>query len=343
MASPLDIEIFLKTAAEIPVVDVRSEGEFQRGHIPGAFNIPLFNNAERALVGTTYKKTGKEEAVEEGLEIVGPKLIAFVKEAKLLAKDKQVLVHCWRGGMRSESFAWLLRTSGLQATCLKRGYKAYRNHVLSFFSTPFKLMLLGGKTGSGKTRILRQLQDKGQQVVDLEALCNHKGSTFGAIGQEAQPTTEQFENNLYEVLKHFDPQKPIWLESESKCIGRIYIPDPFWDQMKTAPLTFVEIDKNIRIKNLVKEYASFPKELLAQAIERIQTKLGGLNFKLAMLALENNDFEQVADLCLLYYDKAYLLGLNARDKNKIISIDAKNIEETNLADLILTHANTFYS
>ncbi|MCX6181805.1 MAG: tRNA 2-selenouridine(34) synthase MnmH [Bacteroidetes bacterium] len=228
MAKAYQIKDFLVHAETLPVIDVRSEGEFLQGHIPGAISVPLFTNAERAAVGTIYKQESKELAVQKGLEIVGPKLTSFVQQVKSHISGKEVLVHCWRGGMRSGSFAWLLETSGLTAGTLIKGYKAYRNYVLSSFTNPLKLILLGGKTGSGKTKILHYLKEQGEQVIDLEELCSHKGSAFGAIGQKPQCSSEQFENNLSEILLRLDSNKRIWIEDESRNLGNIYIPESFW-------------------------------------------------------------------------------------------------------------------
>jgi tRNA 2-selenouridine synthase len=339
MADSLDIEEFLRKAEKIPIIDVRSEGEFQHAHIPGAINVPLFNNQERAKVGTTYKQVGKEEAIELGLEIVGPKLAGFVKEVKSKIQRKEVLVHCWRGGMRSGSFAWLLETAGLKPHTLTNGYKAYRSYVRSSLAKPLNIVLLGGKTGSGKTRILEHLKELGEQVIDLEDLCKHRGSSFGAIVQQQQPSTEQFENNLYEIVKKIDPEKRVWVEDESKNLGTVFLPDHIWQQMKVAPVIFVDVDKKIRIESLVKEYSTLPKEFLEQAIQRIKKKLGGLNLKLALEALSKNDFPTVAALCLLYYDKAYLMGLNERDKNKIKVIEVNTLEERKLSQIIIDEAN----
>ncbi len=339
MAKSYEIKEFLFKSETASIIDVRSEGEFVQGHIPGAINVPLFTNSERAIVGTIYKQQGKEPAVQKGLDIVGPKLSTFVHDVKSKIQGKEVLVHCWRGGMRSGSFAWLLETSGLVPSTLVKGYKAYRNFVLSTFSTPFNLMLLGGKTGSGKTKLLHNLKEQGEQVIDLEELCSHKGSAFGAIGQKAQSSTEQFENNLCEILLKMDPNKRIWLEDESRNLGGIYIPDNFWLQMKQAPLIFLEVDKKIRIANLVQDYASYPKELLEEAIQRIQKRLGGLHLKLATEALHNNDFAQVAEICLMYYDKAYLSGLDKREKNTVHRIEVDSFEVEKLSRTIIEKEN----
>ncbi|HXC05473.1 MAG TPA: tRNA 2-selenouridine(34) synthase MnmH [Bacteroidia bacterium] len=305
MSLSLPITDFLLASVQIPVIDVRSPGEFDRGHIPGAHNIPLFTNEERARVGTVYKKQGKDDAVLLGLELVGPKMVSFVREARALAVNNKVLVHCWRGGMRSGSFAWLLQTAGLETTTLKQGYKAYRRHVLNSFSFPFQLIVLGGETGSGKTEILSRLKEQGEQVVDLEALANHKGSAFGALGQQPQPAVEQFENLLYTELNLLDKHKRIWVEDESKSIGRVFIPPHFWVRMKEAPLLKVEIPKAIRVQRLLHEYGNFTIAELEAAVLRIQKRLGGLATKQCMEALQVGDLQTVTEITLAYYDKAY--------------------------------------
>ena len=239
MQKELDILQFLTLAETIPVIDVRSPAEFEKGHIPGAFNIPLFNNEERAIVGTLYKQKGKNEAVLAGLDIVGPKMSSLVSEARKISVNNEVLVHCWRGGMRSGSFCWLLNTVGIKASTLKKGYKAYRNHVLQSFEKPFQIIILGGETGSGKTEILKYIREEGEQVIDLEGIAHHKGSSFGAIGQEPQPRPEQFENDLALQWNKLDPSKRIWLEDESKNIGRVFITDSLWNTTN-----FIQISRN---------------------------------------------------------------------------------------------------
>jgi tRNA 2-selenouridine synthase len=335
MAKAFPIVEFLDKAAVIPVIDVRSEGEFSQGHIPGAINVPLFSNSERAVVGTIYKQQSKELAVQKGLEIVGPKLASFVQEVKSKIEGKEVLVHCWRGGMRSGSFAWLLETSGLSSSTLTKGYKAYRAHVQSVFDQPLQLVLLGGKTGSGKTKILQHLQKYGEQVIDLEALCSHKGSAFGAIGQERQCSTEQFENNLCALLQTLDTSKRIWIEDESRNLGAIFLPEKFWQQMKAAPLIFLEVEIDLRIKNLVQDYASFPKDLLEESILRIHKRLGGLQLNQAIEALANNDFERVAEICLFYYDKAYLNSLSKRNVESTTTIAINKFDLDTITKLIV--------
>ncbi|MEZ4776881.1 MAG: tRNA 2-selenouridine(34) synthase MnmH [Bacteroidia bacterium] len=301
----------------IPIVDVRSPGEFFAGHIPGAVNIPIFDNEERKTVGILYKQRGREEAILKGLEIVGPKMAGFVHNALALTTQKKLNVHCWRGGMRSESMALLWKTVGFEVNVLPGGYKAYRQKVLSDFEQPLQLIVLGGKTGSGKTEILQELKKAGEQIIDLESLACHKGSSFGAIGQLPQPSVEQFENNLHQAFLQLDSRRRIWVEDESHAIGRVYIPHPFWTQMVAAPVMVVEVPLQERVKRLINEYAGAPKEEISDALLRIQKRLGGQQLKQAMKSLNENDFATGAEIALQYYDKTYSHGLSQRSPSQI--------------------------
>ncbi|GAB4007548.1 tRNA 2-selenouridine(34) synthase MnmH [Spirosoma migulaei] len=345
MIHKLSVDAFLDKAQDLPVIDVRSPGEYDHAHIPGAISIPLFDNEERALVGTKYKNAGKDAAVLLGLSLVGPKLADFVKQSKKLnPSTKEVLVHCWRGGMRSGSFAWLLDTAGLTASTLIGGYKAYRNTVLAAFSEPRNLIILGGKTGSGKTDILKELARQGELVIDLEGLAHHKGSTYGAIGQLPQPATEQFENQLFTKWRQLDQlpessSRRVWLEDESRSIGSCFIPMPLWQQMRVAPVAFIDLPKEIRIQRLVAEYAGIDPAALVAATERIRKRLGGKVTKDALDALARQDYATVADLTLDYYDKAYLHGLSLRDADRIHSIDIKEDNPPETARQLIEWAN----
>ncbi|WP_040664859.1 tRNA 2-selenouridine(34) synthase MnmH [Nafulsella turpanensis] len=309
----IDITDFLELRkAGNPVIDVRSPAEFEAGHIPGACNIPLFSNKERAEIGTLYKQQGQEAAILRGLEIVGPKMADFVRQAKALPFKNQLLVHCWRGGMRSGSFGWLLNTAGLPAATLTGGYKSYRNHLLDFFGTAFSLLILTGGTGNGKTELLHHLQQKGEQVIDLEGLAHHKGSVFGGMGQQEQPSSEQFQNELFLQMKEMDISRPIWLEDESISLGNVFIPHPLWNQLRRAPLVRVELALPLRIERLVREYGNFPPQMLAEAIEKLGKRLGGQHAKAALEALQQNNLTEVAAILLVYYDKAYQQGIDKR-------------------------------
>lgn len=341
MVHQLPVEEFLEKSRTLPVIDVRSPGEFAHAYIPGAVNIPLFDNDERAQVGTRYKQAGKDHAVLMGLEFVGPKLADFVKQAKKLnPQNREVLVHCWRGGMRSGSFAWLLDAAGLTASTLVGGYKAYRNLVLDSFAEPRNLIILGGKTGSGKTDILKELARQGEQIIDLEGLAHHKGSSYGAIGQLPQPATEQFENVLFNEFKSLDSSRRIWLEDESRSIGSCFIPMSLWQQMRLAPVAFVDVPKDKRVARLVAEYTGIDHTLLVEATERIKKRLGGKVTKDALDALLRHDYATVADLTLDYYDKAYLHGLSQREPTSVypINVTEDNLEKT--AEQLIQWADT---
>ena len=317
MTKPLSVQQFLEKAKTQPIIDVRSPAEFERGHIVGAVNIPLFENHERAEVGTRYKKVGKESAFLLGLDIVGSKLSGFVKKANKIAPNREVLVHCWRGGMRSGSFATLLDSSGMKVSTMIGGYKAYRNFILDEFCKPLTIIVLGGKTGSGKTEVLCELEKQGEQILDLEGLANHKGSSFGMLGQAPQPMTEYFENMLYEKLSKLDTSHRIWIEDESKNVGCCNIPEGLWQQMRVANVVYIDVSKEIRISRLMNEYAQFSFEELKSSTDRIAKRLGGQQHKEALDALVKGDFSVGTDIALTYYDKAYLHGLSHREPSKI--------------------------
>ncbi len=300
--SPQD---FLTHAQKLPMIDVRSPKEYAQGHIVGAYNMPLFSDEERAIVGTLYKQQGKEMALLKGLDFVGIKLSRFVKIAAKIAPDKKLLVHCWRGGMRSESVAMLLQYAGFEVNLLKGGYKAYRQYVLESFAQPYTLQVLGGKTGVGKTEILHELAKIGEQIIDLEGIACHKGSAFGHLAQAPQPTVEQFENDLLHELQTLDWQKKIWVESESRSIGRVFIPEGFWKKMEVAPFFLVEMPENVRIERLVKEYAAASPDEIVLCLDKISRKLGGVAYQQALAAFQESDFQTATQIVLQYYDKSY--------------------------------------
>jgi len=319
---------------------VRSEGEYNYGHIPHAVSLPLFTNEERKVVGTAYKQQSKEAAMLLGLDIVGKKMSGFVNAIKPQAKENKVFVHCWRGGMRSGSMAWLFDLFGYEVYTLKGGYKAYRHAVLDVLSGERKYIVLGGKTGSGKTAVLHRLTEMGEQVLDLEALANHKGSAFGMLGQPAQPSTEHFENLLHLKLTEFDLNRRIWLEDESKKIGTVVLNNELWQGMNAAPLFYIDVPQQIRIGRLTREYGANHLEGLKQSLTNIRKRLGGLDWKEAMTALEQNNFEQVARLTLNYYDKAYEHHL-AQQKERAVTELVFEVDDTNaIATALINKADT---
>lgn len=301
-----------------PIIDVRSPAEFKKGHIPGAKNIPLFSNEERAHVGTVYKQQSKEKAIELGYTYVNPKLEHFISASRIVSPIGNVVIHCWRGGMRSRSFAQHLSDNGFdEVKVVTGGYKAYRNFVLQQFSHRAKLKVLGGFTGSGKTYILDEIAKMGYQVIDLEALAHHKGSAFGSIGQLPQPTTEQFENNISEKWRKLNFDQPVWIEDESFSVGSVNIPMPLYEQMRNVHLFFIDVPKIERAKHLVKEYTHCDNQLLAIALQKITKKLGGQHVQKAIELLNNEKYFEVAMIALNYYDKFYIKGMNKRNRAKV--------------------------
>jgi tRNA 2-selenouridine synthase len=344
----VDLTVIRQFAAEeflemdLPILDVRSLGEHQRGHIPGSHSFPLFTDEERAMVGTLYKQEGRDAAVLEGLKIVGPRLSTMVEEAQRIAPNGEVRVHCWRGGERSGSVAWLLDKTGFkEVVTLRGGYKFFRRHVLSWLERPFDLRVIGGYTGTGKTEIIRALKERGEQVVDLEAIAHHKGSAFGALGQLPQPSTEHFENLLWRALSQLDASRPIWVEDESLMIGTVRIPTAFFELMRSSALFFMQMPLEIRVERLVNEYGIFSTEELATSIQRIGKRLGPQHVKEAMIALEAGDLLTTAQIALRYYDKAYDRGITGRDQNSVIRMEIdENMTTTvdRLKALALSHA-----
>jgi tRNA 2-selenouridine synthase len=341
----LNIEEFLQASAQYPVLDVRSPGEFSHAHIPGAYNLALFSDEERKVVGTAYKQESKEKAIKIGLEYFGTKMVKMVEEAERIVgsleagvwrrENKTVLVHCWRGGMRSAGVAWLLDLYGFSVCTLVGGYKVYRKWVLEQFEKTYPLNVVGGYTGSGKTEALHALAKKQEYIIDLEKLASHKGSAFGNLGQPTQPSQEMFENLLAKELTidrwQMTVQKDeldanshlssvnshlpsiIWLEDESQRIGEVNIPAAFFRQMRSSQIYFIDIPFEERLNFIVEHYGKFEKEKLVNAIIRIKKRLGGLETKTAINYLIEDNIRGCFSVLLTYYDKFYLKSLQSRD------------------------------
>jgi len=320
MPAVCDISQFLELANTLPVVDVRSPDEYLHGHISGAINIPLFNNEERAIVGTVYTQLSRNEAVLQGLDFVGKKM-RLMCETALALKSEEILLYCWRGGMRSQSMAWLFEMLGLRCVILRDGYKAFRRAVLKELSEQRELRILSGYTGSGKTEVLAELKKSGQQVIDLEGIAQHKGSAFGALGQSPQPTTEQFENLLFANLQKTDRTKPLWLEDESVNIGKIQITPPFFDLMKRAKTVQIIVSQHVRVQRLLNDYGHFDRELLAEAIKKIEKRLGYDCCQKALNLCTSGVLAELAKMLLDYYDKAYSFQISARIPETVTRLD----------------------
>ena len=340
------IEEFLSLAKLHPVLDMRSPGEYAHAHIPTAHNLPLFSDEERKQVGTAYKQQSRKAAIKIGLDYFGVKMRTMVEHAealivgrRLLAVEQDqsnneqpttnnILVHCWRGGMRSAAVAWLLDMYGFKVYLLAGGYKAYRKWVLAQFEKDYNFNIIGGYTGSGKTLLLHELKNQNKTIVDLEGLANHKGSAFGALQGLPQPGQEMFENLLGEALfvarcelfeakdsstKNEQQKTDIFLEDESQRIGNLQIPMPLWRNMRKAPVFFMDIPFEERLIYITEEYGKLKKQTIQDAIIRIQKRLGGLETKNALNFLEEDNFKDCFRILLAYYDKWYHKGLHNRE------------------------------
>ena len=380
----IHIDEFLKLAETHPVFDVRSPGEYNHAHMPGAISLPLFTDEERKQVGTAYKQISREQAIKIGLDYFGPKMRKMVEEVESVSSrqlanssrqsavgsqqqidaesslegsqlethnSKLILVYCWRGGMRSGAVSWLLDMYGFKVYTLIGGYKKFRNHVLDTFKKPYHFNIIGGYTGSGKTELLKTLKEKGEKVIDLENIANHKGSAFGAIGLPPQPTQEMFENLLSCQLSDVGCQEellatgnshlasPIWLEDESQRIGLVNIPGDLWKNMRGSKVWFLDIPFEERLKHITPEYGILEQEKLIAAIERISQKLGHLNAKTAILLLKEGKISESFDILLRYYDKFYFRSLHNREglETLLHTINCKSVSPEN-ADLLIREA-----
>ena len=339
----VDIDLTLRSSI---IIDVRSPAEYEHAHIPGALTLPLFDNEQRAMIGTTYKKQSREAAIKAGLPLFGNKMLPMIETVEAWIKDRQkendltkptIYLHCWRGGMRSAAVAWLLDLYGYKVVQLIGGYKAYRNWVLEQFTIPYSLKVVGGYTGSGKTEILHALKEKNYAVIDLEGLANHKGSAYGAIGQLPQPSQEMFENIVAKKL--FEENKnnnSIWIEDESQRIGTVLIPTPLFHLMRNSTCYFITIPFEQRLNFIMEGYGSFDPKSLIEATMRIQKRLGGLETKTAVDYITAGSLKEAFSILLKYYDKWYEKNANKETLPKIelIPILSEKVDSKLNADLI---------
>lgn len=337
---------FINSEPNYLLLDVRSPAEFEHAHIPGAHSVPLFDNEQRAIVGTTYKKQSREDAIKIALPFFGSKMKEMVEHVEKLSKEYEkmhaikpiIFVHCWRGGMRSAAVAWLLDLYGFKVIQLQGGYKAYRNWAIDQFTQTYQLIVLGGYTGSGKTETLKALAANGKTFIDLEGLAKHKGSSFGALGQEAQPSQEMFENLLAQALYQENKKGlPIWLEDESQRIGTVMIPGIFFKQLRASNCYFLNIPFESRLDFIVKNYGGFDSASLINATKRIEKRLGGLETKNAIQYLQEGNTKQAFEILLKYYDKWYDKNLkpSAEPTLNLINIEADFVNAHVNAELLM--------
>ena len=299
-----------------PLIDVRSPGEYYKGHMPNSINIPLFDNDERAIIGTFYKKNGREKAVIEGLKFLEKKLelllenLFFYIDSHKIIHGKNITyptirIYCSRGGMRSQSISWLLEKYKFNTITLKGGYKTYRKWILDTFTKKWNIVIIGGKTGTGKTKLLLLLEKHKYQIIDLEGFACHRGSTFGGLGMHEQPSNEQFENKIAEKLNSFNFNNNIFVEAESANIGKCKIPHEFFNQMKTSRRIEIFRSESNRLEELIETYSVFKKEELKESVIRIKKRLGPQRTKIALESIENEKWDLVCKSVLDYYDRCY--------------------------------------
>lgn len=323
------------------LIDVRSPGEYGKGHVPGAVNAPLFLDDERAAVGTVYKKVGRGEALVLGMKCAAPRLGDIVRAAEAACASTRaiddgegcddVYVMCFRGGMRSSCVGWLLkeRLPGKRIRVIEGGYKGFRKWALErcgpFGGVPApRVCVIGGRTGVGKTRALLALQKRGEQIIDLEGLANHAGSAFGWVGREPQPTSEHYSNLVACKWHSLDPNKWVFIEDEGPHVGRCSVDPLLFERMRNAPLVLRMLaSRSIRLHTLVQDYAtpelrSNPEWLptMRESVEKLGKRLGGDRVAAIQAKLERGDFSAVAEGLLEYYDSLYDKHLMNKRKDR---------------------------
>lgn len=310
---PLHLEALWPRGATCPfddVIDVRSPGEFAEDHIPGAINLPVLNDAERAEVGTIYKRDGAFTARKVGAAYVSSNLATHLNDHFAgKGKEYRPLVYCWRGGQRSGSLATVLAQIGWRVAVLRGGYKTYRSHVrreLDKVPTLFTYRIVAGATGTGKTRILRAFAAEGAQVLDLEGLAQHRGSLLGGGG--SQPSQKFFESQLLAAYDRFEPAAPVWIEAESNRIGDVYVPPALWVKMQSADGIEIQMPIEERVRHLLEDYAKLltDPETLKEKLRQLTTRHGTRQIEAWCSQIDAREWgELVASLLTVHYDPAY--------------------------------------
>ena len=344
----IDAREFWAESRNIPAIDVRTPGEFDAGHIPNAINVPLFTDDERATVGNAVCESGARcrchgRAFDRGSQNVGTgsggsvdgcsTAIRFLgRSSALLARRYAQPVDGVVDGGR-----------GFEAKVLEGGYKSFRNLAQGSIDRRWNLHVVSGLTGAGKTRILTALHQAGEQTCDLEALANHRGSAYGGIAQGDQPSTEQFENDLFACLDGLDPARRIWVEDEGNRIGRVVVPQTFYDQVRHAPAVFLDVDVERRVDNLMGDYQQLPVEGLVEATQKIRKRLGGQKTDHALAAIEAGDLQAAVETTLSYYDRTYTKAANKMPRAIMESLVTNGLNDDRIVDECLKLAETFES
>ncbi len=294
------------------IVDARSPGEFLEDRVPGAVNWPVLDDQERALVGTQYKQVSPFEARKQGAVLASRNIARHVeRELGGIARDWQPLVYCWRGGQRSGSLALVLSEIGFRVQLIDGGYRGFRRAVtaaLNELPQRFQYKVLCGATGSGKSRLLQALHALGAQVLDLERLANHRGSVLGLVPGSPQPSQKAFDTLVWNALRRFDPTRPVWVESESKKVGALRVPDALMTVMRQSTCLHVDLDVESRVRLLMTDYDFFVNDVdsFCERLDALRELRGNEVINRWQARARSGELEAVVrELLTLHYDPIY--------------------------------------
>ena len=312
------------------IIDVRTPAEFAEATIPGAVNVPIFSNEERIEVGTVFKQQGKRDARKLGVKLVAPKIPLLMDQVEEYRQSHPgpVIVFCWRGGMRSLAMTSFMNLAGIPARQLLGGHKGFRRKVLDYFEQQQwpPVFVLRGLTGVGKTRVLQQLGEMGYPVVDLEGLANHRGSAFGALGLEPQPSQKKFDVLLWQRLEQLQDKPYLVTEGESLHIGRVMIPKPFHQAMQTQTSLWITASLEVRTQIILEDYPALDqlKEQFEKPINALKERLGGKVVAEFLDLLNSGQWDTlVRELMVRYYDPLYLHTL----PEQRVEIELETVED----------------
>lgn len=331
------------------IIDARSEDEFTLDHLPGAINWPSLNNEQRILIGTLYKQVGSFEAKKHGAALVAANISQHIQNNVLaLPKDWQPLVYCWRGGKRSGSLALILGQIGFKVSIIEGGYKAFRSQLVEAIPPLVKTLswrVICGPTGAGKTRLLHCLKLQGAQVLDLEGLANHRSSVLGIMPGLPQPSQKHFDTLLWNELRQFDPSKPVYIESESRKVGNLAVPEALILAMRASPCFKLELSDDERVKLLLEDYDFFVKNpsFFSQRLDALVAIRGKQVVEEWQRLIMTGDIEKVVrDLLLTHYDPTYFASMQRNflliDQAKVITAQDRSQQSMTLVAQSLAQA-----
>lgn len=324
------------------IIDVRSPSEYAEDHIPGAINLPVLDDAEYSHVGKVYKNNSPFEASRLGSVKVSKNISGYLEDFfSSIDKNTEIIFYCARGGKRSRAFATVCKMVGWDPQIITGGYKSYRQHVVSTterISSNLSMIILAGKTGVGKTDILEFLKSKGEAVIDLEGLANHRGSILGSSPTRKQPKQKFFETQIYLALQELNMKRPVFLEAESNKIGNLFIPGELWRTMQKAPTIMIENNLENRVTYILEEYDPdfLIKKEIPSLLSIIKKKYPQINYLKLEANLEKKNWKEfVSDLIIEYYDPLYLHSISRRRENKLDTITSDKPVKVSIPEISL--------